>query len=100
LLGIDLKICSGLGRPARWNFLLKPALVVGLGSYFASARFFKIFYVIIRIAMRSLEKSLPIDSVCKMPGPRSIKTTQIFAKVTDRKISEGRGRLLEHEEDF
>jgi len=35
----------------------------------------------------TLEKGVPIDSVSKMLGHRSIKTTQIYARVTDMKIS-------------
>ena len=35
----------------------------------------------------TLEKGVPIDSVSKMLGHRSIKTTQIYAQITDRKIS-------------
>jgi integrase len=35
----------------------------------------------------TLENGVPIDSVSKMLGHRSIKTTQIYAKVSDRKIS-------------
>jgi site-specific recombinase XerD len=36
----------------------------------------------------TLENGVPIDSVSKMLGHRSIKTTQIYAKVSDKKISE------------
>jgi site-specific recombinase XerD len=36
----------------------------------------------------TLENGIPIESVSKMLGHRSIKTTQIYAKVTDRKISD------------
>ena len=36
----------------------------------------------------TLENGVPIDSVSKMLGHRSIKTTQIYAKVSDRKISQ------------
>lgn len=36
----------------------------------------------------TLDNGVPIDSVSKMLGHRSIKTTQIYARVTDRKISE------------
>ncbi|QEC69216.1 tyrosine-type recombinase/integrase [Panacibacter ginsenosidivorans] len=35
-----------------------------------------------------LDNGVPIDSVSKMLGHRSIKTTQIYAKVIDRKISD------------
>ena len=35
----------------------------------------------------TLENGVPIDSVSKMLGHRSIKTTQIYAQITDKKIS-------------
>jgi site-specific recombinase XerD len=35
----------------------------------------------------TLENGVPIDSVSKMLGHRSIKTTQIYARITDKKIS-------------
>lgn len=35
----------------------------------------------------TLENGVPIDSVSKMLGHRSIKTTQIYARVSDKKIS-------------
>lgn len=36
----------------------------------------------------TLDNGVPIDSVSKMLGHRSIKTTQIYAKVSDKKISD------------
>lgn len=36
----------------------------------------------------TLENGVPIGSVSKMLGHRSIKTIQIYAKVTDKKISD------------
>lgn len=36
----------------------------------------------------TLDNGVPIDSVSKMLGHRSIKTTQIYARVSDKKISE------------
>ena len=36
----------------------------------------------------ALQNGVPIDSVSKMLGHRSIKTTQIYAKVNDKKISD------------
>jgi integrase len=36
----------------------------------------------------TLENGVPLDSVSKMLGHRSIKTTQIYAKVSDKKISD------------
>ncbi len=41
----------------------------------------------------TLENGVPIDSVSRMLGHRSIKTTQIYAKVSDRKISNDTERL-------
>jgi integrase len=43
----------------------------------------------------TLEKGVPIDSVSKMLGHRSIKTTQIYAQITDRKLSDDMKRLFE-----
>jgi site-specific recombinase XerD len=43
----------------------------------------------------TLENGVPIDTVSKMLGHRSIKTTQIYAKVSDRKISQDTEVLFE-----
>ncbi len=42
----------------------------------------------------TLENGVPIDSVSKMLGHRSIKTTQIYARVTDKKISDDTQNLF------
>ena len=42
----------------------------------------------------TLDNGVPIDSVSKMLGHRSIKTTQIYAKVSDKKISDDTRRLF------
>jgi len=42
----------------------------------------------------TLENGVPIESVSKMLGHRSIKTTQIYARVSDKKISEDTIRLF------
>ncbi|MEJ7736989.1 MAG: site-specific integrase [Chitinophagaceae bacterium] len=42
----------------------------------------------------TLENGVPIDSVSKMLGHKSIKTTQIYAKVSDKKISCDTKRLF------
>jgi site-specific recombinase XerD len=41
----------------------------------------------------TLDNGIPIDSVSKMLGHRSIKTTQIYAKVSSKKISEDTKKL-------
>lgn len=43
----------------------------------------------------TLENGVPIDSVSKMLGHRSIKTTQIYAQITDKKISADTKALFE-----
>jgi site-specific recombinase XerD len=43
----------------------------------------------------TLNNGVPIESVAKMMGHTNIKTTQIYAKVMDHKISEDMGKLVE-----
>ena len=43
----------------------------------------------------TLENGVPIETVSKMLGHSDIKTTQIYARVTDDKISEDMDRLME-----
>ena len=47
----------------------------------------------------TLEQDVPIETVSQMLGHRSIKTTQLYAKITQRKISNNmkalRMKLLE-----
>lgn len=42
-----------------------------------------------------LSAGIPIESISKMMGHTNIKTTQIYARVTDDKISEDMDRLME-----
>ena len=42
-----------------------------------------------------LSSGIPIESISKMMGHTSIRTTQIYARVTDDKISEDMDRLIE-----
>lgn len=42
-----------------------------------------------------LSAGVPIESISKMMGHTSIKTTQGYARVTDDKISEDMDRLME-----
>ena len=43
----------------------------------------------------TLEKGVPIDTVSKMLGHMSVKSTQIYARVTDKKISDDTKGLFE-----
>ena len=42
----------------------------------------------------SLSAGIPIESIAKMMGHASISSTQIYAQVTDKKISEDMDRLI------
>jgi len=42
----------------------------------------------------SLSVSIPIESITKMMGHTSISSTQIYAQVTDKKISEDMDKLI------
>jgi len=42
----------------------------------------------------ALNAGIPIESIAKMMGHASISSTQIYAQVTDRKISENMDRLI------
>ena len=42
----------------------------------------------------SLSAGIPIESIAKMIGHASISSTQIYAQVTDNKISEDMDRLI------
>lgn len=42
----------------------------------------------------TLNAGIPIDSIAKMMGHASISSTQIYAQVTDKKISEDIDRLI------
>ena len=41
----------------------------------------------------TLNNGVPIESVSKMLGHKSIKITQIYAKILDKKVSEDMGLL-------
>ena len=43
----------------------------------------------------TLEASIPIESITKMMGHASIASTQIYAQITDQKISKDMDRLME-----
>ena len=42
-----------------------------------------------------LSAGVPIESISKMMGHTNIKTTQVYARVTDDKISEDMDKLME-----
>ena len=42
-----------------------------------------------------LSEGIPIESISKMMGHTNISTTQVYAKVTDQKISEDMDKLME-----
>ena len=42
----------------------------------------------------SLSAGIPIESIAKMMGHTSISSTQIYAQITDNKISEEMDRLI------
>ncbi|ETK09762.1 integrase, partial [Tannerella sp. oral taxon BU063 isolate Cell 6/7/9] len=42
----------------------------------------------------SLSAGIPIESIAKMMGHASITSTQIYAQVTDKKISEDMDKLI------
>lgn len=43
----------------------------------------------------TLSNGVPIESVSKMLGHRDLKTTQLYAKVVDKKISDDMNKLKE-----
>lgn len=43
----------------------------------------------------ALSNGVPIETVSKMLGHKSIKTTQIYAKITDTKMSNDMQKLAE-----
>ena len=43
----------------------------------------------------TLEAGIPIESIAKMMGHASIASTQIYAQITDNKISKDMDRLIE-----
>lgn len=48
----------------------------------------------------TLSKGVPIESVSKMLGHTNIKTTQIYARITNKKIEEDMTKLAEKLESF
>ena len=46
----------------------------------------------------SLSAGIPIESIAKMMGHASLSSTQIYAQVTDKKISEDMDRLIQKQQ--
>ena len=46
----------------------------------------------------SLSAGIPIESIAKMMGHASISSTQIYAQVTDKKISEDMDKLIQKQQ--
>ena len=46
----------------------------------------------------SLRAGIPIESIAKMMGHTSITSTQIYAQVTDKKISEDMDKLIKKQQ--
>ena len=51
-------------------------------------------------ATMTLSKGVPIESVSKMLGHTNIKTTQIYARITNKKIEEDMTKLAEKLKSF
>ena len=51
-------------------------------------------------ATLTLSKGVPIESVSKMLGHTNIKTTQIYARITNKKIEEDMTKLAEKLKSF
>lgn len=62
----------------------------------SAASLYELKKIIMRVATTvTLNNGVPIESVVKMMGHTNIKTTHIYAKVMDHKISEDM-QLLKH----
>ena len=48
----------------------------------------------------TLEEGVPIETICKMLGHSNIKTTQIYARVTPKKLFEDMDRFVEATRDL
>ena len=48
----------------------------------------------------TLEAGVPIETISKMLGHGNIQTTQVYARVTPKKLFEDMDRLIEATKDF
>lgn len=64
------------------------------------------FYFILHTARHSfaslvtLEEGVPIETISKMLGHSNIKTTQVYARVTPKKLFEDMDRFIEATRDL
>ena len=86
--GDDLVFPRGCGRSAMNNKLSTVGLACGIRQRlsFHMARH--------TFGTLSLSAGIPIESIAKMMGHASITSTQIYAQVTDKKISEDMDKLI------
>lgn len=69
-------------------FLKEIAIICGINKYLTSHTARHTFATTI-----TLEQDVPIETVSQMLGHKSIRTTQIYAKVTQKKISSNMANL-------
>ena len=86
--GEDLVFPCACSRSAMNNKLSTVGLACGIGQ--------RLSFHMARHTFRTLSLSagIPIESIAKMMGHTSITSTQIYAQVTDKKISEDMDRLI------
>ena len=86
--GEDLVFPRGCGRSVMNNKLSTVGLACGIRQRlsFHMARH--------TFGTLSLSAGIPIESIAKMMGHASISSTQIYAQVTDKKISEDMDKLI------
>ena len=90
--GDDLVFPRGCGRSVMNNKLSTVGLACGIRQRlsFHMARH--------TFGTLSLSAGIPIESIAKMMGHASISSTQIYAQVTDKKISEDMDKLIQKQQ--
>lgn len=79
-------------RPA-YSAILVKCLIINVLRFILAIPFFTAFLNITYLARHTfatmlLSKGVPIESVSKMLGHTNIKTTQIYARITNKKIEQ------------